>query len=146
MFTDWITLFFVNLTIVTQLSFGIHRHLWYECVSNMPLIHNSQTTLGGFLQRRPPFHDFKITLECLDLELLMTSMQELQIYWFRLYIDWFLVITLKGEGTESFWSQISSSKVFFKCVLWFSLFLLFCLYFVTENVFPQTGLEKSLFT
>ena len=57
------------------------------CFKREPPIHDSKTTLEGFLKHRPPIHDFKINLEGLDLHFWMTSMQELQIYQFRLYVD-----------------------------------------------------------
>ena len=36
--------------------------------------------------------------------------------------EWFLVVTLKGEGTVPFWYHKSTSKVFIKCALRFPLY------------------------
>ena len=47
------------------------------CSKCEPAIHNSKTTLEGFLQSRPLVYNSKITLKSLDLAPLMTSLQQL---------------------------------------------------------------------
>ena len=116
--------FIVNLTRVNKLSFESHRLFSYRSVlEHEPLVHNSKITLEGFFQHRPLVYDSKTTFEGLDLAHLMIGLKQLQIYQFRLYVDWFSVVTLKGKGTKSFRYQKRNSKVFPKLVLGFLLYI-----------------------
>ena len=72
----------MNLTKVnTQLWIPQTSLIWIY-PKHEPSIQALQIPIEALNQRNPPVYNFKTTLENLDLALLMTGLQQLQIYWF----------------------------------------------------------------